>query len=54
MNPSALTPEQRRERERQDMRQTILDAAREIFIAEGYDGVSMRKVARKFARWKPS
>lgn len=29
------------------MRQTILDAAREIFIAEGYDGVSMRKVARK-------
>ena len=47
MNHSILTPDQRRERERQDTRQTILDAARELFIAEGYDGVSMRKVARK-------
>ena len=47
MSHSPLTVEQRRERERQDTRQTILDAARELFIAEGYDGVSMRKVARK-------
>lgn len=38
---------ERRERERTDLRERILDAAREIFIAEGYDGVSMRKVAEK-------
>ena len=36
---------ERREREKSEVRDKILDAARELFIAEGYEGVSMRKVA---------
>src|SRR6516164_3899367 len=38
---------ERREREKRKTRETILDAARELFIAEGYDRVSMRKIADK-------
>jgi AcrR family transcriptional regulator len=38
---------ERREREKSEVRDKILDAARELFIAEGYEGVSMRKVADK-------
>jgi AcrR family transcriptional regulator len=38
---------ERREREKLETREKILDAARELFIAEGYEGVSMRKVAQK-------
>jgi AcrR family transcriptional regulator len=38
---------ERRERERQETREKILDAARELFVAEGYEGVSMRKIADK-------
>jgi AcrR family transcriptional regulator len=38
---------ERRERERLETRDLILDAARELFITEGYEGVSMRKVAEK-------
>jgi AcrR family transcriptional regulator len=38
---------ERREREKVETREKILDAARELFIAEGYDGVSMRKIADK-------
>jgi AcrR family transcriptional regulator len=38
---------ERREREKSDTRDKILDAARELFITQGYDGVSMRKVAEK-------
>lgn len=38
---------ERREREKTETRDKILDAARELFISEGYDGVSMRKVAEK-------
>src|SRR5262245_36182679 len=38
---------ERREREKSETREKILDAARELFITEGYDGVSMRKVAEK-------
>ena len=38
---------ERRERERNDTRDRILDAARELFISEGYDGVSMRQIADK-------
>ena len=38
---------ERREREKSATRDKILDAARELFITQGYDGVSMRKVAEK-------
>jgi AcrR family transcriptional regulator len=38
---------ERREREKSETRDKILDAARELFITEGYDGVSMRRVAEK-------
>jgi AcrR family transcriptional regulator len=38
---------ERRERERTDTREKILDAARELFAAKGFDGVSMRQVAEK-------
>ena len=36
---------ERREREKVETRDKILDAARELFVTEGYEGVSMRKVA---------
>ena len=39
--------QERREREKEALRQKILDAARELFVNEGYENVSMRKVARK-------
>jgi len=38
---------ERREREKESMRQEILDAARELFADEGYESVSMRKIAEK-------
>jgi AcrR family transcriptional regulator len=38
---------ERRERERTETREKILDAARELFIEEGFDGVSMRKIAER-------
>lgn len=38
---------ERRERERIETREKILAAARELFATEGYEGVSMRKVAEK-------
>ena len=38
---------ERRERERQAVRQEILDAARALFIEEGYEKTSMRKIAEK-------
>jgi AcrR family transcriptional regulator len=36
---------ERHDRDRHRIRQAILDAARELFIAEGYQNVSMRKIA---------
>lgn len=36
---------ERRERDRQAVRSKILDAARELFAAEGYDAVTMRRIA---------
>lgn len=36
---------ERREREREQTRATILAAARELFAREGYDAVSMRRIA---------
>jgi AcrR family transcriptional regulator len=38
---------ERRLREKSETRDKILDAARELFLCEGYDGVSMRMVAQK-------
>jgi len=36
---------QRRAREKQDLREEILDAARALFVKEGYESVSIRKIA---------
>ncbi len=36
---------ERRERERQELRERILDAARTLFAEQGYDAVTMRKIA---------
>jgi AcrR family transcriptional regulator len=38
---------ERRERERQELRQKILDAARELFAARGYEAVTMREIAAR-------
>jgi len=40
-----LGPRERREREREEIRTRILDAARDLFLAEGYDAVTMRRIA---------
>ncbi|HEY6548677.1 MAG TPA: TetR/AcrR family transcriptional regulator [Vicinamibacteria bacterium] len=36
---------ERREREREEVRTKILDAARELFMTEGYEKVTMRRIA---------
>ncbi|MBM3819673.1 MAG: TetR/AcrR family transcriptional regulator [Acidimicrobiia bacterium] len=38
---------ERQERERHRTRQAILDAARDLFVTEGYRNVSMRKIAER-------
>ena len=38
---------ERQEREREAVARAILDAARELFVAEGYQNVSIRKIAEK-------
>jgi len=38
---------ERREREKVALREEILDAARELFIKEGYESLSMRRIAEK-------
>ncbi|HBL29869.1 MAG TPA: TetR family transcriptional regulator [Acidobacteria bacterium] len=38
---------ERREREKAEIREKILEAARELFVSEGYEAVSMRKIADK-------
>jgi len=38
---------ERREREKQATRQRILDAARELYVQEGYEAMTMRRVAEK-------
>jgi AcrR family transcriptional regulator len=38
---------QRQEREREATARAILDAARELFVAEGYQNVSIRKIAER-------
>jgi AcrR family transcriptional regulator len=42
-----MSVKQRRELEKENLRQVILDAAREMFADEGYANVSMRKIADK-------
>ena len=37
--------QERKAREKEELRQEILDAARELFIEQGYEAVSMRKIA---------
>jgi AcrR family transcriptional regulator len=38
---------ERRERQKENLRQEILDVASELFANEGYDNVSMRKIAEQ-------
>ena len=38
---------ERQDRERQAVRQSILDAARDLFSIEGYRNVSIRKIAER-------
>ena len=38
---------ERRERDRIETREKILEAARDLFIEEGFDGVSMRRIAER-------
>jgi AcrR family transcriptional regulator len=42
-----LGVKERHEREREAVARAILDAARELFVAEGYQNVSIRKIAEK-------
>src|SRR5215813_10283700 len=37
----------RREREREEMRQKIMNAARELFATQGYEAVTMRSIAER-------
>jgi AcrR family transcriptional regulator len=43
----AMGVKERRIREKESLREEILAAARDIFVHEGYDGLSMRRVADK-------
>ena len=40
-----MGPKERRVREREEIRGKILDAARDLFVTEGFEAVSMRKIA---------
>ncbi|HEX6101081.1 MAG TPA: TetR/AcrR family transcriptional regulator [Thermoanaerobaculia bacterium] len=40
-----MGPRERREREREEIRTRILDAARELFASEGVESVTMRRIA---------
>src|SRR5215203_4306810 len=42
-----MASRERRERAKENLREEILDAARELFVTEGYSQVSMRKIAEK-------
>ncbi|MDQ3282549.1 MAG: TetR/AcrR family transcriptional regulator [Acidobacteriota bacterium] len=42
-----MGPKERREREREEVRGLILDAARELFASEGVESVTMRRIADK-------
>src|SRR3954468_4128407 len=38
---------ERHERDREAVRRSILDAARELFVSEGFQNVSIRKIAER-------
>ena len=40
-----MGPKERRAREREEIRTVILDAARELFVSDGYEAVTMRRIA---------
>jgi AcrR family transcriptional regulator len=42
-----LGTKERREREKAEVRGKILEAARELFVSEGYEAVTMRKIAER-------
>jgi AcrR family transcriptional regulator len=42
-----LGPRERREREREEIRTRILDAARELFASDGVESVTMRRIAER-------
>jgi AcrR family transcriptional regulator len=42
-----MAPKERRQREKDELKNKILDAARELFVANGYEAVTMRKIAEK-------
>jgi AcrR family transcriptional regulator len=42
-----MASKERRERAKENLRQEIMEAARELFVTEGYANVSMRKIAEK-------
>ena len=42
-----MTPKTRRDQEREATRRKFLDAARELFVSEGFESTSMRKIAEK-------
>ena len=39
--------QERKAREKQELREEILDAARELFVEQGYEAVSMRRIAAR-------
>ncbi|OIQ49882.1 putative HTH-type transcriptional regulator [Pseudodesulfovibrio hydrargyri] len=42
-----MTTKDRREQDREKMRRRILDAARQLFVKEGFDNVSLRRIASR-------
>lgn len=42
-----MSTKKRREREKEKMRRRILDSAKQLFVKEGFDNVSMRRIASK-------
>ncbi len=47
LNGVDMGTKERKAREKQGLKQRILDAARELFVRQGYESVSMRKIAGK-------
>lgn len=43
----AMSTKKRRERDKEKMRRRILDAAKQLFVKEGFDNVSLRRIASK-------